>query len=114
MRKNKGILIARISLVLAGLMVIFLMFISNEPRMTDGQLEFSESNAAEISFILATVFLVVLSWVLGVLKAIKNGQGWWAVWIFMVWPLAYLYLLHVEPRSKMPEHSANKPSEPTR
>jgi hypothetical protein len=114
MRKNKSILIAHISLAFIGLMVAFLIFISSEARMVDGQLEFSESNAIEISFIMVTVLLVILSWVLGVLKAIKNGQGWWAVWIFLVWPLAYLYLLRVEPKSKMPARGANKPLEPTR
>ena len=72
---------------------------SNQPRMLDGRLALNEINAVEYIFIMTTVLLAVLSWLLGIIKAINQRRNGWALWILIVWPLTYFYLLVIDSKT---------------
>ena len=94
MAPNKSLRLAQISLVFFGLLMLYLLFISSQPRMLDGRLELNEINVVEFVFIMTTVLLALLSWLLGIAKAINQRHNGWALGVLFVWPLTYLYLFH--------------------
>ena len=85
--------IPHVSLFLVMLMVSWLVAISGQPRMADGQLEFSEANIMEIVFGMTAVASVFATWILAVSRAMSRGHGWWAIGVVCFWPLSYPYLL---------------------
>lgn len=88
--------IAKASLFLIGLLAAYLGTIWNQPRMADGQLEFDEAYLIDIVVIMTAVCSVALTWLLTLKTALKSKNWFWAIGMFLAWPLCYVYLLWIK------------------
>ena len=69
-----------------------LMSIFGDPRLTDGALNNEELFLYEKLALALSMFGIAFSWIYAIYKALKRKQIKWFFLVFIVWPLAIVYI----------------------
>ena len=86
-------IIAKISLVLVSLLIIYISFIWNTPRMSDAQLDINEATIFDTIVIMSAVLSIIVTILVGIGNALEKGNWVWAIGIFIFWPISYISLI---------------------
>ena len=69
-----------------------LMSLFGDPRLTDGALNNEELFLYEKLALALSMFGIAFSWIYAIYKALKRKQIKWFFLVFIVWPLAIVYI----------------------
>ena len=89
--ENKKFVLA--ALATFAIAIAYAFSITDEPRMSDGALEFSEASIIEIIIIMLAPISGITMWALTVVHSFSSGRKIWGVVTLFAWPLAFLYAL---------------------
>ena len=73
--------------------IAYVFSITDEPRMSDGALEYSELSIFELVIIMLAPVSGLTIWALAVVHSFSSGRKLWGFVTLFAWPLAFLYAL---------------------
>lgn len=69
--------------------------ILDDPRMSDGMLEWKEAKVFEIIIIMLAPISIISTWFLAIIHSFKSGKKTWGLFTIIFWPVAFIYAIKI-------------------